>query len=79
MSKRLILLLLHIGSLVLLGFGWTLDMLHIDISTHFLVDFNLFNEKHFQAPNTIVGSGSFGRITAADPGRVVQVAAKLIW
>jgi hypothetical protein len=41
--------------------------------------FNLFNEKHFLAPNSIVGSGSFGRITGADPGRVVQVAAKLIW
>jgi hypothetical protein len=41
--------------------------------------FNLFNEKHFQAPNSIVGSGSFGRITGADPGRVVQLAAKLIW
>ena len=45
MINRRILLVLHIISLVLLGFGWTLDMLHIDISTHFIVDFNLFNEK----------------------------------
>lgn len=43
--NRYILLVLHIASLVLLGFGWVLDMLHIDISTHFIVDFNLFNEK----------------------------------
>ena len=49
--------------------------------------FNLFNEKHFILPpgstgsavNTTVGSGSFGRITSAGPGRVIQVAAKLIW
>ena len=45
MAKRWLLLVLHIISLVLLGFGWVLDMLHIDISTHFLVDLNLFNEK----------------------------------
>ena len=43
--NRYLLLVLHVLSLVLLGFGWTLDMLHIDISTHFIVDFNLFNEK----------------------------------
>ena len=45
MINRWLLLGLHIVSLVLLGLGWTLDMLHIDISTHFIVDFNLFNEK----------------------------------
>jgi paraquat-inducible protein A len=43
--NRYFLLGLHIISLVLLGFGWTMDMLHIDISTHFLVDLNLFNER----------------------------------
>jgi paraquat-inducible protein A len=31
--------------LVLLGFGWVKNMLHIDVTTHFIVDFNLFNEK----------------------------------
>jgi paraquat-inducible protein A len=41
----MLLLILHISSLVLLGFGWVKDMLHIDISTHFIVDFNLFNER----------------------------------
>jgi paraquat-inducible protein A len=43
--NRYILLGLHVISLVLLGFGWVLDMLHIDISTHVFIDFNLFNEK----------------------------------
>lgn len=45
MLNRWVLLFLHTGSLVLLGLGWVLDMLHIQISTHFIVDFNLFNEK----------------------------------
>ena len=45
MINRWVLLILHTLSLVLLYFGWTLDMLHIDISTHFIVNFNLFNEK----------------------------------
>lgn len=47
--NRYALLFIHISSLVLLGFGWTLDMLHIDISLqkHFIIDINmvLFNEK----------------------------------
>jgi paraquat-inducible protein A len=43
--NRYILLSLHIISLVLLGFGWTLNVLHIDISVHYIVDFNLFSEK----------------------------------
>jgi hypothetical protein len=49
--------------------------------------FNLFNEEHFvptpgsnaPAVNTTVGSGSFGQIISANPGRVIQVAAKLTW
>jgi uncharacterized paraquat-inducible protein A len=36
---------LHIISLVLLGFGWVLDILHIDISVHYIIDFNIFSEK----------------------------------
>jgi len=43
--NRVTVLILHLVSLVLLGFGWVEDILHIDISTHFIVDFNLFNEK----------------------------------
>jgi len=43
--NRYLLLALHIGSLVLLGFGWVLDILHIDISIHYIIDFNIFSEK----------------------------------
>lgn len=43
--KRYVLLILHVASLVLLAFGWVKDMLHIEVSTHFIVDFNLFNER----------------------------------
>ncbi|MBK8522280.1 MAG: paraquat-inducible protein A [Chitinophagaceae bacterium] len=43
--NRYILLSLHVISLVLLGFGWVMDILHIDISVHYIVDFNLFSEK----------------------------------
>ena len=41
--------------------------------------FNAFNQVHFLAPNTTVGSGSFGQITGANPGRVIQVAMKVLW
>jgi len=41
--------------------------------------FNAFNQVHFDPPNVIVSSGSFGRILSAQPGRVVQVALKFIW
>ena len=44
MSKP-ILLLLHILSLVFLGFGLVLNMLKIDITANFFIDINLFNEK----------------------------------
>lgn len=41
--------------------------------------FNAFNQVVFNDPATSVSSGSFGRITGARSGRVVQVALKLIW
>jgi len=41
--------------------------------------FNIFNQVHFSPPNTTVGSGSFGQITSANPGRVIQVALKVLW
>ena len=41
--------------------------------------FNAFNGAHFSNPNTTVGSGSFGRITNAGPGRVIQLALKVLW
>lgn len=43
--NRYLILALHIISLVLLGFGWILNVLHIDISVHYIVDFNIFSEK----------------------------------
>jgi len=45
MINRWHLLILHIVSLILLGFGWVLDILHIQISVHYIIDFNLFSEK----------------------------------
>jgi hypothetical protein len=41
--------------------------------------FNAFNLVRFNAPNTTVSSGSFGRITGARGGRVIQVATKIVW
>jgi paraquat-inducible protein A len=43
--NRYLLLVLHTGSLVLLGLGWVLNILEIDISIHFFANVNLFNEK----------------------------------
>ncbi|MBA2604133.1 MAG: carboxypeptidase regulatory-like domain-containing protein [Acidobacteria bacterium] len=41
--------------------------------------FNAFNQVNFNNPVTNVSSGNFGRITGAGSGRVVQLAAKLLW
>lgn len=41
--------------------------------------FNAFNQVNFNNPNTNISSSTFGRITGAGPGRVIQLAAKLIW
>ena len=41
--------------------------------------FNAFNRVNFNSPNTTVSSSSFGRITGAGSGRVIQLAAKFIW
>lgn len=41
--------------------------------------FNAFNRTNFNNPNTTLSSSTFGRITGAGPGRVVQLAAKFIW
>ncbi len=43
--NRYLILAMHVISLVLLGFGWILNVLHIDISVHYIVDFNIFSEK----------------------------------
>ncbi|MCU1326218.1 MAG: Outer rane receptor for ferrienterochelin and colicin [Bryobacterales bacterium] len=41
--------------------------------------FNAFNHARFDQPSTSVSSGSFGRILSAQPGRIIQVAAKIVW
>jgi hypothetical protein len=41
--------------------------------------FNAFDQVNFNNPVTNISSTTFGRIIGAGPGRVVQVAAKLIW
>ncbi|HUS05186.1 MAG TPA: TonB-dependent receptor [Bryobacteraceae bacterium] len=41
--------------------------------------FNAFNQVNFDAPNVQASSSSFGRILTAQPGRVIQLAAKIIW
>lgn len=42
--NRYILLFLHVMSLVLLGFGWVMNILHIEINVHYIIDLNLFSE-----------------------------------
>lgn len=44
-SKKNVLLLLHLLSLVLLGLGLYKDILQIDISAHFIVEIKLFKEN----------------------------------
>jgi hypothetical protein len=41
--------------------------------------FNAFDQVNFNNPVTNISSSTFGRITGSGPGRVVQVALKLIW
>lgn len=41
--------------------------------------FNAFNRANFNNPNTTLNASTFGRITGADAGRVIQLAAKLVW
>jgi hypothetical protein len=41
--------------------------------------FSAFNQVNFAAPQRLAQSGSFGRITSANAGRVVQLALKFIW
>ncbi len=57
---------------------------HVNLGTGLRVQlrgefFNAFNQVNFNNPNTTLSSATFGRITGAAPGRVGQLAAKLIW
>jgi len=41
--------------------------------------FNALNQVNFSNPNQTVSSSSFGRITGAASGRVIQLALKMLW
>ena len=41
--------------------------------------FNLFNHTNFGAPDNSVSSPTYGVISSAAPGRIIQVAMKVIW
>ncbi len=41
--------------------------------------FNIFNQVNFNNPDQNASSGTFGRITSAQPGRVAQLALKFLW
>jgi hypothetical protein len=38
--------------------------------------FNLFNQTRFRNPGNLIGTATFGRITTAEDGRIVQLAVK---
>jgi hypothetical protein len=38
--------------------------------------FNLFNQTRFRNPGNQIGTATFGRITVAEDGRIVQLAVK---
>jgi hypothetical protein len=41
--------------------------------------FNIFNQERFGQPGNTIGSPTFGQITSADDGRIVQLGIKLIF
>ena len=41
--------------------------------------FNAFNQVNFNNPDTTVTDGTFGVITSANDGRLIQFALKLLW
>jgi hypothetical protein len=41
--------------------------------------FNVFNQVNFNNPDTTVTDGTFGVITGAQDGRVIQFGLKLLW
>ena len=41
--------------------------------------FNTFNNVNFELPNNDISSPNFGEIQTAQPGRIVQLALKLIF
>jgi hypothetical protein len=41
--------------------------------------FNAFNQVNFDPPTVQVSSNTFGQIRSAQPGRVIQLALKVLW
>ena len=41
--------------------------------------FNIFNQVNFGQPNSTVTSSTFGQITSAGPGRIIQFSLKVFW
>ena len=41
--------------------------------------FNIFNNVNFRLPDNDINSPTFGYITAAQPGRIVQLALKFLF
>jgi len=52
------------------------EPLRIQLRSEF---FNAFNQVNFDQPNVQVSSASFGQIRSAQPGRVIQLAVKILW
>jgi hypothetical protein len=54
--------------------------IHENVNLQFRAEFfNIFNNVNFVLPNNDISSPNFGYITAAQPGRVVQLAMKLLF
>jgi hypothetical protein len=54
--------------------------IHENLNLQFRAEFfNIFNNVNFRLPNNDLASPNFGQITAAQPGRIVQLALKLMF
>jgi carboxypeptidase family protein len=54
--------------------------IHENVNLQFRAEFfNIFNNVNFVLPNNDISSPNFGYITAAQPGRIVQLALKLLF
>jgi hypothetical protein len=54
--------------------------IHENLNLQFRAEFfNIFNNVNFVLPNNDISSPNFGQITAAQPGRIVQLALKLLF
>jgi hypothetical protein len=54
--------------------------IHEGVNLQFRAEFfNIFNNVNFVLPNNDISSHGFGQITAAQPGRVVQLALKFLF